>query len=345
MTAVENEVVDAAVASERRPAPGAQRRSDRSATVLAERYSLLVLLALVVVFFGIWHKTSAIYPTHANLDNVVGSQSVAALVAIATVIPLVCGQFDLSLGAVLGVSAMIAAKALSVWDVPLPLALTLGVAVGAAVGAVNGYAVAHIGVNSLIVTLAVATILSGVTSWISNTPIVSGIPTSLTDFGSGDWIGLPSIAFVLLAIAIIAYYILEHTPFGRELHAIGSNRAAARLVGVSIERRVWLSFVLAGAVAGLAGVLQLARSGSGDPAIGSGFTLPAVAAAFLGATSIRPGRFNVWGTFVAVFFLAAIVSGLTISGAQAWLQDVVNGGALAIGIVLSTLMARRRARA
>jgi ribose transport system permease protein len=237
---------------------------------------------------------------------------------------------------------MITAKALDSWHAPLALAMCLGVLAGVVVGLVNGFAVARIGVNSLIVTLAVGTVLGGLTSWISATPIVSGVPKALTDFGSGDWFGLPQIFYVLVLVALVVYYLLEHTPIGRELHAIGSNRSAARLIGVPISRRVWASFVLSGALAGLAGVLQLARSGSGDPAVGAGFTLPAVAAAFLGATSVRPGRFNVWGTFVAVFFLAAVVSGLTISGEPSWLQDVVNGGALALGIVISTLLARRR---
>jgi ribose transport system permease protein len=326
------------------PVPARRSRLDHPLAVLFERYALVILLVVVVVFFSVYSTTAEIFPSRANLDNVLGNQSVAALAAIATVMPLIGGQFDLSVGATLGISALVTAKALSDWQLPLGVALLIGLAVGGAIGVVNGFAVAALGVNSLIMTLAISTVLAGLSTWISATPIVSGIPTSLTDFGSGDWMSLPRLLFVLVGVALVALYLLEHTPLGRELYAIGSNRAASRLIGVQVERKIFGSFVASGLIAGLAGVLQLARSGSGDPAVGAGFTLPAIAAAFLGATAIRPGRFNVLGTLVAVFFLAAVVSGLTISGAQSWLQDVVNGVALALGIVISTFIARQRSR-
>lgn len=314
----------------------------RSWSTEAERYGLPALLALTVVFFTVYGKTADTFPTAANFDNVVGNQSVLALAAIAAIVPLVAGEFDLSVGAVLGFSAVVTAQAADAWGLPLAAAALVGVATGASVGLVNGVMVTRLGLNSLIATLATATVLGGAASAVSATPIVSGIPASLTDFGSGDWLGVPRTAYLLLAVALLVWYGLDHTPVGRELRAIGTNATAARLVGIGVDRLRLSTFVAAGTIAGAAGVLQLARSGSGDPAVGPAFTLPAIAAAFLGATAIRPGRFNVAGTIIAIFFLAALVSGLTISGSQAWLQDIVNGGALAVGIAISTLAARRR---
>jgi ribose transport system permease protein len=321
-------------------------REPLSLSSLLERFGLLLLLVLVVVYFSLSSATSDTFPTAENFDIIVGNQSVLAIAALATIIPLVCGQFDLSVGAVLGASSVLTAALLADVHVPLVLAITCGIAAGAFIGLVNGLLVAKLGINSLIATLAIATVLAGVSqAYHDGTPTVTGIPASLTTFGSGQTLGLPTTLFLLLAIALLVSYTLEQTPFGRKLRSVGSSVESARLVGLPVDRLVLTSFVLSGALAGAAGVLQLARSGSGDPQVGPNFTLPAIAAAFLGATVIRPGRFNVPGTLVAIFFLAALVSGLTLSGTAGWVQDVVNGAGLIAGLAISTLVARHRLRA
>ena len=137
---------------------------------------------------------------------------------------------------------------------------------------------------------------------------------------------------------------LEHTPFGRYLHSIGSNRDAARLVGLPVERYVLLAFVLSGALAGLAGVLLVARNGGASPQLGTVVdTLQALAAAYLGATAIKPGRFNVVGTMMAIFFLAFTVTGLSLAGVANWINDVFNGAALFVAVLISTIIGRKRA--
>lgn len=332
------ETAPAAVRSRRRP--------DRDRLFeLGEKYGLVVLLGVVVAFFSLWGKTSDVFPTSGNLDNIVGNQSVLAIAALAAIIPLIAGQFDLSVGAVVGLSSVVCAKLLSETGLPLGVCGVAAVVTGATVGAVNGMLVAGIGINSLITTLGMSTVLGGLAAWVTDSqPIVSGIPQGLNDFGSGKWLGLPNTLFVLAAAAIVVWYLLDHTPFGRYLHSVGSSREAARLVGLRVDRIVLRSFVLSGAIAGAAGVLQLARSGAGDPQIGVNFTLPAIAAAFLGATAIKPGRFNVMGTLVAIFFLAASVSGLIIAGANTYVSDLFNGSALIVGVAISTLIARQRLR-
>lgn len=307
-----------------------------------ERFGLVVLLAGVVVLFSVLPSTSETFPTSANFDNITGNQAVLALIALAAIVPLIGGQFDVSIGPILGLSSVLSAHAASAWGAGIVVAVLVGIAAGGVVGLVNGALVAHLGINSLVATLAMGTVLTGVTAAISSTPIVGGVPDGFVTFGTGDWLGVPRPLYVLVAVALALGYYLTQTPSGRELHAIGSSADAARLVGVPVRRLVLRSFVVSGLLCGAAGVLQLARSGTGDPNVGMSFTLPAIAAAFLGATTIRPGRFNVLGTIVAIFFLAAVVSGLTIAGAQAWLQHVVNGGALLAGITVATVVARRR---
>lgn len=333
---------DAAMA----PGGGRRLRLDREAALeLGERYGLVLLFGLVVLWFSVWSETSEIFFTSANLENIIGNQSVLAIVALAAVVPLVAGQFDLSVGAIVGISSVLAATLLSETALPTGLCLVLAVLAGTVVGLVNGLLVARMGINSLITTLGMSTVLGGVAAWVSDsTPIVTGIPQGINDFGTDKSLGLPNTLFVLAVAAFLVWYVLEHTPFGRSLHSVGSSPEAARLVGMKVDGVVLRSFVLSGTIAGAAGILQLARSGAGDPQIGFNFTLPAIAAAFLGATAIKPGRFNVVGTLVAIFFIASATSGLIISGTDPFVEQLFNGGALILGVAVSTVIARQRLR-
>jgi ribose transport system permease protein len=299
---------------------------------LVERYALLVLLALVVVFFVAWPKTSAAYSSVDNFRNIVGSQVVLAIIALGSIVPLICGQFDLSVGSVAGMTSVFTAAAYARWGFPLWAGIALGLLLGAVVGGVNGLLVTRFGVNALITTLGTASVVTGLVNWYTGgNSIIQGIPHQLTDFGSGNWLGLPMTLYLLVTVALLIWYLLEHTPFGRYLHSVGANPESARLVGLRIPSLVLRSFIVSGAAAGLAGVLLLSRSGSGNPGIGANFTLTALAAAFLGATAVRPGRFNVLGTMLAIFFLAAAITGLTFAGVKDYISDLFTGTALVLG--------------
>ena len=310
-----------------------------------ERYSLLWLLVLTVAFFGFfWDQTAPTFMQVANFQNIVRSQTVLAVLALGVIVPLVCGQFDLSIGNVAGLASVFTAAAYARWHVPLPVGIVLGIVLGMAAGVVNGAVVTRLGVSSFIATLGSAAVITGIVNWDTHCiSIIQGIPTQLTDFGGGNWLGIPSPFYVVVLAALLVYYLLEHTPYGRNLHAVGSNLEAARLVGLAIPRIVFLSFVVSGAAAGLGGVLLVADSGAGNPSVGSVFTLTALTAAFLGATSVRPGRFNVVGTLLAIFFLAAAITGLTFAGVQDYINDLFTGFALVLAVGISVLLGRRRA--
>jgi len=270
---------------------------------------------------------------------------VIGILSLAIIIPLVCGEFDFSVGSVSGVTQVLCAGFMSRLGAPVVVAVLAAVAVGALIGLANGNTVARIGVNSLIVTLGVATALTGFVEWYTKgQTIVLHISKRLTDVGSGNWLGVPRTLYFLAVVAAFVYYLLEHTPYGRYLHSIGSNRDAARLVGLRVERLVLIAFVLSGLLAGVAGVILVARNGNASPQLGTVTdTLQALAAAFLGATAIKPGRFNVLGTMVAIFFLAFTVTGLTLAGVANWINDLFNGAALFVAVLISTIVGRRRA--
>lgn len=327
-----------------KPSARPRRLPDLNSSVLPflEAYALLLLLGVVVVFFTVYPATADTFPTAENLRILVANQTVIAVVALGAVIPLVAYEFDLSIGAMTGLSAVFVASALSS-GVPVVAAVAIGVAIGSASGLVNALLVTRLNVNGVIVTLGVATVLGGiVVQKTGGRSVVSNIPESVTEFGTGTTLGIPTVAFALLAVVAVVHYLLAHTPFGRQLYAFGSNRDAARLVGIRTKLVLGLTFVLSGVLCGTAGVLQVSRSGGADPGIGEMLTLPALAAAFLSAASIKPGRYNVGGVLVAVFFLATLNNGLNLAGAAPYVASYVNGIALVLGVALAVNIARKR---
>ncbi|MEU6537133.1 ABC transporter permease [Streptomyces sp. NPDC047000] len=323
------------------PRAAAASREHLMANIL-ERYGLLVLSVVVAVVFTVLRPDT--FGTYANWTGIATSGSVLAVVAIALMIPLVAGRFDISVGANVGLSAIIAASVMSSYHLPLALAVLAGILTGAAVGAVNGLLVAYLGVHSIIGTLGVSIIIGGlVSAYTGGTPISSGLSPLLTDLNARAVAGVPVLFVFTLVVAAIAWFVLRQTPYGRYLQGVGSNLRAARLTGIPVNRIVLLSFVTGGATAGVAGVLQIAAQGNADPSVGTiTFVLPALAAAFLGATTWRPGTYNVGGTVISLYFLTMVVSGLSLLGAAPWVTDVFNGTALILAIVLSAYLRRRR---
>jgi ribose transport system permease protein len=306
-----------------------------------ERYALLGLLFAVFAFFSFYGPTAATFPTSANLKVVFGGQSVLAIVALGALIPLICGEWDLSVGASAGLAAVVVAKLLSS-GAPVPVGIAVGILIGLTVGLANALIITRLHTNAVITTLGTAAVVAGVVNQITGgTALVSNIPQGLVEFGSGSTLGVPNPTWLLIVVAIVVYYVLVHTPFGRQIYALGSNRNAARLVGLRTRLTLGLTFVLAGGLAGIAGALQVARAGGADPGLGEELTLPALAAAFLSAAAIKPGRYNVGGVLVALFLLAFLNSGLTAAGAEPYVTQYVNGIALIAGVALAVNLGRK----
>lgn len=327
-------------------APPRDRR--RRALGVLERYSLLALLFITIGVFSFLEPD--LFPTGANFRATMASQAVLAVAALAAMIPLLAGQFDLSIGANLGLTAVVFAAAVGRFDVPLSVAIVLAIAVGALVGLINGVLVTRFSINSLIVTLGVVSLIRGsLERYAAGQVLLEGIPQSIKNLGSvlpeNLWLGVPRIVYVMAAVAVGVWYMVDHTPFGRYLSAVGSNSASAMLVGIRVNVVVVGSFVVGGALAGVAGLLQVGYSGQANPAVGPNFTLPALAAAFLGASAIRPGRYNVGGTLIAIYFLATAISGLNFVGLGRGVEPLFNGAALIVGVGLSSWLGRRRRNA
>lgn len=321
-------------------AVSAGRRETLTHRLLGPRYALIIVLIAMIIAFSVLPASGVPFRSPENIQAMLANQAVGLTVAIALLFPMAAGYFDFSVGAVTAMCSVVAATSLSHFGLPPLIAVTLAIAVGALVGLMLGAMVAVWEMNGFIATLGAATLIGGlIFAYTGGLQITSGIPAALTDLGSLDVAGVPRIAALVMLLAVAAWFVTAHTPFGRQLFATGSNARAAALVGVRVVRVRLLSFVLSGTVAGIAGVLLLARQGAATSDSGMTMLFPALTAVLLSTITIDLGRPSVAGTVVGIMFLAVSVSGLTLLGAPAWVGPVFNGGALLAAVAFTRLAA------
>jgi ribose transport system permease protein len=224
---------------------------------------------------------------------------------------------------------------------PIGLAILVALLVGIVVGLANSFFIVAVGVQSIIVTLGMGTLLAGIAIGINNST-TSGVSSAFVDITRTQILGVQAAFWFALLLTALVWYVYSYTPLGRYLYFIGAGREVARLSGIRVEALRVGSLVFAGFVAALGGVVLAGILGAADPNVGPTYLLPAFAAAFLGATAIKPGRFNPWGSFVAVYFLVTGITGLQLLGLVGWIEQSFYGASLVIAVTFSHLMGRRR---
>lgn len=305
---------------------------------LAPRLGLVGVWIAVIAVFALLRPDT--FFTTQNLQTTLSTQAVPLMVALALTPGLAAGEYDLSVGGVMGLSLVLVGF-LNVeqgWAI-LP-AVMVALAAGLAVGAINAFFIVAIGIESLVVTLGMGTLLAGVALGIQSLP-VSGVSEALVEVSRTDLIGVQLVFYYGLALVLILWYVLSHTPLGRYLYFVGEGRNVARLSGIRVDAIRAGSLIAGSAISAVAGVFQAGLIGGADPTIGPTLLLPAFAAAFLGATAIVPGRFNPWGTFIAVYFLATGIVGLQLIGLSGWIEQVFYGAALILAVAASRLASKR----
>ncbi len=302
-----------------------------------EKYSGVYLWALFILVFSV--LSPDLFASMVTVHSVAAGKAVSALLALAIVVPLVCGIYDLSVGANINFTTIVVVKAVA-GGLSVPLAILLGLAVGAGIGVVNGFIVVKLKVNSFITTLGTASIISALQVIVTDNrqPLPPSLPAwrSLTQT---KVFGFQIIVLYMLIIAVVLWWALTHTPFGRYLYAIGGSPEAARLSGVKVDMYTWLSLIVSGGLCGLAGVFYGSIAGP-SLSFGASLLLPAFAAVFLGSTQITPGRFNIWGSVLAIYVLATGVKGLQLLTDVQWLDPMFSGVALVAAVAIAN--ARQR---
>lgn len=308
-----------------------------------EAMALPIAWVAVFIVFGILKPDT--FLTSANLSSILASQAVLVVVTLALIIPLTAGDYDLSVAAVVGLSAMLLAILNVNLGWPVGLALLVALAAGLAVGLVNGaLVVLLLQIDSLIVTLGMSTFVTGIVLWVSGSNTVSGVSQSLVrPIIVWRLLGVPLEFYYALAVAVIVWYVFRYTPMGKRVLVVGRGREVARLSGIRVGTVRWGALACSAAIAAFGGILYAGTSGAAGPSSGLELLLPAFAAAFLGATTIQPGRFNAWGTLIAVYFLVTGITGLQLTGAESYVQNLFYGAALVLGVAFSQVVRRRRA--
>jgi len=299
-----------------------------------QRYGALLILLLICVVFSILSPDT--FATTDNFKNILQQQAVLACLAIGLLLPIAVGEFDLSVGFVLGFGAVLAAKLGGANDMGAATVIPIVIVAGLLIGTLNGVLSARFGINSLIATLGVGFAVSGGSIGLSGgKTLFEGIPQGIKNMAGTDIFGIQSSVWIVFLLALVMYVVLSLTPFGRRIYAVGGSERVAQLAGVRTHMIKIAAFALAGGFAAFAGLLQLGQSGAATSAFGQNLLLPAFAAIFLGATAIRPGTFNVWGTIIAILLLAAGFAGLGLQGVPLWVQPIFDGAVLLVAVFLT----------
>jgi ribose transport system permease protein len=297
--------------------------------------AIYVWIVIIILFSII---SPDVFPTAQTAKSVVNQYAITGIVALSLVVPLAAGVYDLSIGFVLSFSGIIVADLLATTSMsPLEASLVAMLAC-VAIGLINAFIVVVMRVNSFIATLGSGAIVASLTTAISNdAPIVGRVGENpfdkIASINVFSNITLP--VFYLLILMVIVGYWLERTSSGRQLYATGFDVETSRLTGAPTKRLTAVSLVTSATIAGFAGLVLAARVSSADPNAGAAYLIPAFSAAFLGATQFRGGRFNSWGTVVAVMLLGTGDVGLLVSGGPTWTPPLFEGVVLIAAVALT----------
>ncbi|MGO7201187.1 ABC transporter permease, partial [Rhizobium ruizarguesonis] len=294
-------------------------------------YGLGILTVGLIVIFSILLPDT--FPTLLNVRSIVSDKAIIALLSLAAMIPMASGRIDLTVGYGIVLWHILAISLQTAYGLPWPVAVVIVLALGVLTGFINGLLVEVAKIDSFIATLGTGTVLYALALWhTGGRQVVGVLPEGFYALNGTMLFGLPITGFYVLLIAICMWIVLEYLPIGRYLYAIGANPKAAALNGIPVRKFVIGAFVTSGLLAALTGVLLASKLRIGQASVGLEYLLPALVGAFLGSTTIKPGRVNVWGTLIGVIILAVGISGIQQFGGSFFVEPLFNGVTLLIAI-------------
>ncbi len=307
-------------------------------------YGLVLLTLFLIILFSILLPDT--FPTLLNLRSIISDKAIILLLSLGVMIPMSAGRIDLTVGYGIVLWHILAISLQTMFGVPWFLAVLIVLALGAFMGVLNGLLVEVAKIDSFIATLGTGTILYALAMWHSGgRQIVGVVSNSFYALNSTMIFGLPITGYYVVAIALVMWIVYESLPVGRYLYAIGASPKAAALNGIPVRKFVMGSFIASGLFTALAGVLLAAKLRIGQASVGLEYLLPALVGAFLGSTTIKPGRVNVWGTMIGIIILAVGISGIQQFGGSFWVEPLFNGVTLLIAIGIAGYAQRRRGAA
>jgi ribose transport system permease protein len=304
-------------------------------------YGLVILTAFLIVLFSVLLPDT--FPTLLNLRSIISNKAIIALLSLAAMIPMAAGRIDLTIGYGIVLWHILAISLQTMYGFPWPLAVLVVLVLGLACGFLNGLLVEVARIDSFIATLGTGTVLYSLALWhTGGRQVVGVLPNGFYALNGTMIFGLPITGFYVLAIAAILYLILEYLPIGRYIYAIGANPKAAALNGIPVRKFVIGAFMASGLLSALTGVLLASKLRIGQASVGLEYLLPALVGAFLGSTTIKPGRVNVWGTLIGVTILAVGIAGIQQFGGSFFVEPLFNGVTLLVAIGIAGYAQRKK---
>lgn len=307
-------------------------------------YGLVLLTLFLIILFSILLPTT--FPTLLNVRSIMSDKAIILLLSLGVMIPMSAGRIDLTVGYGIVLWHILAISLQTVFGFHWIAAVLVVLALGAFMGLLNGLLVEVARIDSFIATLGTGTVLYALALWhTGGRQIVGVVDKSFYALNGTMILGLPITGFYVIVIALAMWVIYEYLPLGRYLYAIGASPKAAALNGIPVRKYVMGTFVASGLMTALAGVLLASKLRIGQASVGLEFLLPALVGAFLGSTTIKPGRVNVWGTMVGIIILAVGISGIQQFGGSFWVEPMFNGVTLIVAIGIAGYAQRRKGAA
>ncbi|MHB1469775.1 MAG: ABC transporter permease [Solirubrobacteraceae bacterium] len=317
------------------------RRPSFSAGPFFQAYGLLVVFIALILFFAL--ERSSTFPTLANLRTILTGAAPLGVMAFGLTVPMIMGDFDLSIGYNVQVLGAVAVSLMAVNHFGSAGSILATIAIALGIGSLLGAVVAWSRVSAFVITLGAGIIFQGIELQITEAKtIFQGLSPSYVALASDKFLSFTLPVWFALAVAVALWYTTRHTVLGRRMAAVGGNKEAARLSGINVERMRTAGFVLVALSAAIAAIIITGQAASSYPDSASGLLIPAYAAVFLGASVLRPGEFHVWGTVIGVLFFEMIQDGLTLMNYGAATTNIVEGGVFVAAVLMSRIGTRGR---
>lgn len=302
------------------------------------RYGILLAWIALIVIFTICEPT---FLNASNIFNILRQVSIVGVCSVGMTFVIITGGMDLSVGSVIGVSAVAGAMLLS-HGVPIPLAFLIVLLIGAAAGVFNAFFINEIGIAPIIMTLGTMTTLRGVAFLLCGGFPVYGIPEEFLAIGQG-YIGIVPVPVIIMAVVFaVGYLFLNKLAFGRSVYGIGGNEEAARLSGTNVKAVLYKVYIVAGVLYALAGLILMARVNSGQANSGEGYEMDVITGCVIGGISISGGEGKIIGVVIGVLLMGTLTNGMVLMNVSEYWQKVIKGLVLILAVTLDKLVQKSR---
>lgn len=306
---------------------------------LLRKYGILIMLIALIVYFSFGSKY---FLTGGNIVNVLRQSAVTGISAVGLTYVMLTGGIDLSIGAVIGLTAVVASSCMAKIGLHPILAAVIALLVGVLIGFINGILINYIEIPALIATLGVMTSVRGLCYILTGGLPVYGFPESFDILGKGYIWVIPVPVIVMIIVLAVGWYVLNRTRYGRYLYAIGGSREASRLSGINVDKMIVATYMIAGFLSALAGLVELSRLSSGQPSAGDGFEMNVITAVVLGGISVSGGEGKFSGVVVGIFIMSVLANGLVMMNVYEFYQQLIRGLVLIFAVGFDQLSKRKK---